>query len=100
MVMPMISTEMDEDDQYDSPMMDGMDEKPRYPYGMRLSIDEKMLAKLKIDPSDLFVGGIMHMHALVNITGINISDNGDGQCCTVNLCIENMAIQSEDEENK
>lgn len=100
MVMPMISTEMDEDDQYDSPMMSGMDEKPRYPSGCHFSIDEKTLEKLGIDPSDLFVGGILHMHALVNITGISSSDHGSGATCCVNLCIENMAIESEDEENK
>lgn len=98
MVMPMISTEMDEDDQYDSPLVD--DEKPRYPYGCYFSIDEKMLEKLGIDKSDLFVGGILHMHALVNIVGISSSDQGDGESCCVRLCIENMAIESEDEENE
>lgn len=100
MVMPMISTEMDEDDQYDSPLMPDSGDKPKYPPGMFFSMDEKLLAKMKIDPADLFKGATMHMHGLINVVRIDASDGEYGKTCCIRLCIENMAIESEDAENK
>lgn len=79
-------------------------ERAKYPYGLRISLTEKELEKLDIDPDEAFVGGICHLHALAKITSVskNETQDADGdphENCRIELQICAMAVESEDEEN-
>ena len=99
-MIQMISVELDDEDQLDAVMPIAMPEKPRYPYGLKICITEKEFEKLNLDPSDAVIGGIFHGHFLARITGIfkNETDSSDA-CCRVEAQIEDLAIESEDEED-
>ena len=80
-------------------------ERPKYPYGLRICLTEKEMEKLDIDPSEAFVGGMVHLHALAKITSVscNETEGGDGETnenARVEMQICYLAIESEDEENE
>lgn len=95
----MVSLELDDEDKLDAIMPIAMPEKPDYPYGTRISLDEKTLAKLKINPQDLQQGALVHLHAIAMVTCVTTRDDGTRSGC-VELQIQNMCIESEDEENQ
>ena len=95
----MVSMELDDEDSYDSPTPIPTD-KPDYPWGLRISLTEKELAKLDLDPDDAVVGGLFHMHAMARITCVSKNDSGDGAGYRVEAQIEDLEIESEDEENE
>ncbi|SDD95196.1 hypothetical protein SAMN05216337_1017138 [Bradyrhizobium brasilense] len=74
--------------------------KPDYPYGLRICLTEKEFAKLDLDPSCAAVGGMVHGHFMARITSVAAEDNSHGNTCRVELQIEDLAIESEDEENE
>ena len=79
--------------------------RPRYPYGLRISLTQEELEKMKLDTADAFVGGICHLHALGKITSIsnNEVENQEGEAkqdCRVEIQIVALSIESEDEENE
>ncbi|MBB3453890.1 hypothetical protein FHT86_002146 [Rhizobium sp. BK313] len=100
MVMPMVSMEMDDEQKMDAVMPIPMKDKPDYPYGLRICLCSDELDKLNLDPSDAFVGGIIHGHFLGRITSVSASDGEYGSSCRVEIQIESMSIESEDEENE
>lgn len=100
----MVSMENDDDEILDCPVPVGC-ERPKYPYGLRISLTEKELEKLRIDPSCAFVGGMCHLHAMARVTAVsqNQTEDMDGdarECWRLELQIEDMCIESEDEENE
>lgn len=100
----MTDMELDDEDQLDCPMPVGC-ERPKYPYGLRICLTEKELAKLNLDPAAACVGGIVHLHALAKITSVssNEMENADGEAsenCRVEMQITAMMVESEDEENE
>lgn len=99
---PMKSMEMEDEDKLDAVHPIAMATKPDYPYGLRISLTEKELDRLGLDPSAAFEGGIVHLHALARITNCsqNVDHENDRASCRIELQIENMSIESEDEENK
>ena len=100
MPQPMVSLEYDDEDKLDAAGPLPLPDKPDYPYGLRICLTEKEFKKLGLDPSEAFVGGICHLHALAEITSVNASDGGAGSTCRVELQIQSMAIESEDQENE
>jgi len=79
--------------------------RPRYPYGLRISLTQDELEKMKLDTADAFVGGICHLHALGKITSIsnNEVENQEGEAkqdCRIEIQIVALSIESEDEENE
>lgn len=96
----MQSMELDDEDKLDTIMPIPMASKPDYPYGLRICLTEKEFEKLKLDPSAAEVGGMVHLHAMARITSVSSSEGEMGHCCRVELQIENLAIESEDEENE
>lgn len=106
MVMPMVDMEMDDEDQVDQVLPIPMADKPKYPYGLSICLTSKELEKLDLDPSDAFVGGTIHLHAMARITSVSMSDreanewSKGGPEHRIEFQIESMAIESEDEENK
>jgi hypothetical protein len=103
---PMVSMELDDEDQLDAPQPIAMADKPKYPYGLQICLCGPEMKALDLDPSDAFVGGIVHLHALARITSISISDRAPnewstgGKDCRIELQIEDMSVESEDEENE
>jgi hypothetical protein len=102
---PMVSMELDDEDSLDAPQPFPMADKPRYPYGLQICLTKTELDKLDLDPSEAFVGGIVHLHALARITSVSISDSapgnygGGGPQCRIEMMLEDISIESEDEEN-
>jgi hypothetical protein len=102
---PMVSMELDDEDQIDAPQPIAMADKPKYPYGLQICLTGAEMKALDLDPSEAFVGGIVHLHALARITSVSISDNAPtewssgGPSCRIEMQIEDMCIESEDAEN-
>jgi hypothetical protein len=97
---PMRSLELDDEDQFDAMPMPVTMDKPKYPYGTRISLSEKEIAKLDCDPAEFVKDGIIHIHGLCRITNVSQTDGEMGKTCRVELQIEDMAIESEDAENE
>jgi hypothetical protein len=103
---PMVSMELDDEDQMDAPQPFPMDNKPRYPYGLCICLTGAEMKALDLDPGEAFVGGIVHLHALARVTSVSISDSAPsnysdgGPQCRVELQIEDMCIEGEDVENE
>lgn len=105
-VKPMVSMELDDEAQVDQFLPIPMDNKPKFPCGLSICLTHDELAKLDLDPADAFVGGTIHLHAMARITSVSSSDSAPsnwskgGKNVRVELQIENLAIESEDEENE
>jgi hypothetical protein len=99
-MLTMTDMEMDDEDQLDAIMPIAMPDKPRFPYGLRICLTEKEFEKLGLDPRDAIVGGICHGHFLARVTDVHAAENDGGSSCRVELQIEDLAIESEDEEDK
>lgn len=95
----MKSMELDDEAKLDAclPMPCAM---PDFPYGLRICLDEKVFAKLELDPADAVVGGIFHGHFLARITSVAAEQRDGTNTCRVEAQIEDLAIESEDDENK
>lgn len=96
----MQSMELDDEDKIDFCAPIPMPDKPDFPYGLRITLSEKEMAKLGLDPSDAVVGGICHGHFLARVTSVSAEENSSGPRCRVELQIEDLAIESEDQENE
>lgn len=94
----MQSMELGDEDKLDAclPMPCAM---PDFPYGLRITLSEKEFAKLELDPSDAVVGGIFHGHFLARITAVSAEQRDGGNSCRVEAQIEDLMIESEDDEN-
>ncbi len=95
----MQSMELDDDDQLDAPMPIPC-EKPEFPWGLRIALTEKEFEKLGLDPQDAAVGAIFHGHFMARVTSVSSHDRNDGKTHRVEAQIENLAIESEDAEDR
>lgn len=95
----MVSMELDDEDKLDAAMPIAMPDRPDYPYGLCISLTDKEFKKLGLDMTEAEVGMIFHGHFMARIKSVSSNDSGDGQCCRVEAQIEDLAIESEDEEN-
>lgn len=96
----MTSMEYDDEDKLDACLPISMSDRPDYPYSLRICLTEKEFKKLGLDPSVAVVGGIVHLHALARITSVSAEDRESGSSCRVEMQIEDLAVESEDEENE
>lgn len=96
----MVSMELDDEDKLDAMMPIAMSSKPDFPCGLRISLTEKELSKLDLDPDDAVVGGMVHLHAMGRITAVSATDDSGGKCCRIEIQIEDLEIESEDDENE
>lgn len=71
---------------------------PDIPYGLCISLDEIDLEKLDIE-EDCEVGDTVHLFALAKVTSVSKRDGGDGPKVRVELCLENLCVESESAEN-
>lgn len=95
----MKSMELDDEDKIDALMPIPMPDKPDYPYGLRICLTHTEFEKLGLDPSAAVVGGVFHLHGLARITSVSASDGDGGASCRVEAQIEDLDIESEDEED-
>lgn len=94
------SMEMTDDEKLDTVMPVSMASKPDFPYGLRICLTEREFDKLDLDPHEAEVGGLVHLFAMARVTSIHSSQDEDGEPChRVELQIEDLDIESEDEES-
>ena len=91
----MTSMELDDEDKLDAFMPIPMPDKPEFPYGLRITLTHLEMEKLGLDPEDAEIGGICHGHFMARVTSVNLAE----ECCRVEMQIEDLEIESEDEEN-
>ncbi len=97
----MKSMELDDEQKLDAVQPIPMPDKPDYPYGLRITLTEKELKKLDLDPEEACIDGIVHLHALARITSVSRDSVNKGEeRCRVELQIEDLAIEGEDAENE
>lgn len=75
-------------------------EVPDYPWGLRICLTEKELAKLGLDPTEAFVGGTIHGHFMAEITSVSSNQINGEECRRLEMQITQLAIESEDEEDE
>lgn len=97
----MVDMEMDDEDKMDLavPMPDKPN-VPEYPWGLRICLTEKELQKLGLDTAEAFVGGMVHGHFMARVTSVSANETTEGQQRRVEMQIEDLCIESEDEENE
>ena len=94
MFQVMHSMELDDEERYES-ASPVIPQGSEYPYGLRICITDKELAKLDLDPEYAERGGLVHGHFLARITSVTHHESGS----RIEMQIENLAIESEDEED-
>jgi hypothetical protein len=94
----MTDMELDDDDKLDA-AMPAMAMRPDYPYGLRISLTEKDLAKMGLDHEEAEVGGTVHIFGMAEITSVSKTDDGNGKCCRIEMQIQKLGVESEDAEN-
>ena len=90
----LIDLELDDEDQLSAAMPIPMTSKPKYPFGLRICLTEKELAKLRLD-HDCDIGDMLHLVVFATVTSVSKHENDDGACCRVELQIEKMAAENE-----
>lgn len=89
----MVSMELDDEDKMDTAIMvSGKEVQPDYPYGLRISLTEDELSKLKLDAKDAGVGDYLNLKIRACVKSISSHKADDGECCRVELQIEEMGM--------
>lgn len=70
-------------------------DRPKYPYGLCISLDQSSLEKLKLDTKDVSVGDMVDLRAFAVVTSISENDTSDGPRSRVELQIEKLAVEDE-----
>lgn len=96
---PMVSLEMTDEEKIDQILPIPMD-RPDYPMGLRICLTDREMEKMGVDASDACVGGLIHLHAMARITSVSSDDRNGHKSCRIELQIEDMCVESEDEENE
>jgi hypothetical protein len=97
----MKSMELDDDSKLDTAASFPALTKTDYPCGLRISLSEKEFEKLGLDHMEAEVDGMVHGHFIGRITHVSHGKGPDDEpCCRVEIQIEDLGIESEDEENE
>jgi hypothetical protein len=91
----MRSMRLDEEEQLDAVLPIAMD-KPEFPPELCICLTDKTLEKLGLDPQAAAgqIGGLVEIRAMARITSANIRED----CARVELQIEDMCVESEDDD--
>jgi hypothetical protein len=89
---PMVSLELDDEALLDMacPIPIPLNERARFPYGMRIILTGDECAKVGIDPAEVVKDAMLHFGALARVTDVSHSDGEMGKRCRIELQIENM----------
>ena len=90
----LVDMQLEDEDQLDYPTPITID-KPRHPYGLRLSLTHVECDKLGIDPSTVEVGGYLHIVAFATVKHRSTTSSESGNTACVELQIEKMAVEDE-----
>ena len=92
----LVSMELDDEDKidYGIPMSDSP-KGPDFPYGLRISLTEKELKKLKLDVGECEIGDLVDLRCFAVVTSKSEEDNKSGKSCRVELQIEKIAVENE-----
>ena len=97
--IPMVSLELDDEDKEDAPqVLKAL--TPDFPWGLRIRLTEVELEKLGLSHDGVEVGEIVHGHFMGRVLAKRHSVENDEESCCVEIQIEDLAIESEDEENE
>lgn len=96
----MHSMELDDEEKLDFSAPIPMPQGPDFPCGLRICLTEKQLDKLQLDAEGAVIGGLVHGHFMARITSISSDERDGASSCRIEMQIEDLGIESEDEENK
>jgi len=95
----LVSMEYDDEDKHDSlataPMP--MPEQPDYPYGLRITLSEKELAKLELDPDEAESGASFTGVFRARITSVSKEERDGKKTCRIEAQIEKLAVDADNE---
>ena len=87
------------------PVKDTEANKPRYPYGLEISLEKESLEKLGINLDEVDIGDGLYLEAICKVTSKNESksvsqygDDREDKSLRIQLC--DMAIEKHDEEER
>lgn len=73
------------------------DEQEKYPYGLRISLNDKTCNLLGLKPSDFKVGGEVSIQCKAKVTEISESENRTGESsCRMEMQITEMGLEDMD----
>jgi hypothetical protein len=73
------------------------DNKPEYPYGLRICLCDSELEKLDLDMC-CNVGDMIDLRCRAKVTSVSQNQRSDGtNCCRIELQITEMAAEGDDE---
>ena len=90
----LVDMEMDDEEKLDAVCPMPMPTKASYPYGLRLCLTHKELAKLGLD-ADCEIGDMIDLRCFAEVTSISKNDYGSGEECRIELQITHMAAEDE-----
>jgi hypothetical protein len=73
-------------------------EAPDYPYGLRLSLNDDTLKKLKMKAEDFEMDEEFFLTAKVSVVGVSVDKMASGKRSSVDLQITELEIQDEADE--
>lgn len=90
--------EMDDEDQVEM-AIPAMPERPRYPWGLRITLSHRELEKLGLD-ADCDVGDVIDMRAFAEVTSVSKNETEHGCECRVELQIQKLGVENENDEEE
>ena len=97
MAAPLVSMEMDDEDQLDAVCPIPVKDRPRFPWGLRICLTHSEMEKLGLDLSEAAVGGIVTGRFEACITSVSMSQNEDRNDFRMELQIEALSIPDDDD---
>ena len=71
---------------------------PQYPWGLRITLTHKELAKLGME-ADCQIGDYLDLRAFACVTSVSKDTDSDGNaCCRVELQLQKIAVEDESAE--
>jgi hypothetical protein len=91
----LVDMELDDEDKLDLAIPAA---RPNYPWGLRICLTHKELAKLGLE-ADCEVGDYLDLRCFATVTSVSKTDDAaSGPCCRVELQIEKMSVENENDE--
>lgn len=74
------------------------DNRPRYPYGLEITLNEDSLEKLGMKDNPPQVGEVLHAMVLMKVTSYSEHENENNSDCCVRAQIVQMGVENESKE--
>jgi hypothetical protein len=89
--MKMADMELSDEEVLDTELPIAMPKKSRYPYGLRICLEEKELAKLGMKVDGFSIGDVIDLRAFAEVTCVSSGEFG----ARVELQIQRLAVENE-----